>query len=131
MSVEAGDKAPNFNLVKQDMSATSLSDYSGKVKILVAVPSLDTPVCAKEAKEFNTQVSGLNDAVAIVVSGDLPFAMKRYCAAEGVENVVTVAVVVRDDGVVAKREFALVADECAGLRNDCMISCCCPVVCIA
>ena len=84
-----GDKAPDFNLVKQDMSATTLADYAGKVKVLVALPSLDTPVCAKEAKEFNTQVSGLNDTVAIVVSGDLPFAMKRYCAAEGVENVVT------------------------------------------
>lgn len=86
---KVGDKAPDFSLIKQDMSTTTLGDYAGKVKILVAVPSLDTPVCAKETKEFNQQVAGMTDTVAIVVSGDLPFAQKRYCAAEGVENVVT------------------------------------------
>lgn len=86
---KVGDSAPDFSLVKQDMSPTTLADYAGKIKVLVAVPSLDTPVCAKEAKEFNQQVDGLSDTVAIVVSGDLPFAMKRYCAAEGVENLVT------------------------------------------
>ncbi len=84
-----GDKAPDFKLVKQDMTQTTMADYAGKVKILVAVPSLDTPVCAKETREFNQKVDGLANTVAIVVSGDLPFAMKRYCAAEGVANVVT------------------------------------------
>ncbi len=86
---QPGDPAPDFRLVKQDLSEVSLSDFEGKVKVLVAVPSLDTAVCAKEAREFNTKFSGRSDVNVIVVSGDLPFAMKRYCAAEGVENVIT------------------------------------------
>lgn len=86
---KVGDLAPDFRLVKQDLSEVSLKDFEGKVKVLVAVPSLDTAVCAKEAREFNEKFASRTDAVVIVASGDLPFAMKRYCAAEGVENVVT------------------------------------------
>lgn len=84
-----GDSAPDFRLVKQDLSEVSLKDFSGKVKVLVAVPSLDTPVCAKETREFNQKLAGRANVAVIVASGDLPFAMKRYCAAEGVENVTT------------------------------------------
>ncbi len=84
-----GDKAPAFHFIKQDLSQGALSDYSGKVKVILAVPSLDTPVCARETREFNVKLSGMKDTVVLVLSGDLPFAMKRYCAAEGVENVVT------------------------------------------
>ncbi len=84
-----GDAAPDFKIVKNDMSEAGLNDFEGKVKVLVGVPSLDTPVCAKETKEFNEKMGTLGDAVVVVISGDLPFAMKRYCAAEGVDNVVT------------------------------------------
>ena len=84
-----GDPAPDFRLVKQDLTEVSLKDFSGKVKVLVAVPSLDTAVCAKETREFNLKLGSRSDVAVIVASGDLPFAMKRYCAAEGVENVTT------------------------------------------
>lgn len=84
---QAGQKAPDFKVVKDDLSEVSLKDLSGKVKVLVAVPSLDTPVCAKETREFNQKLSGFQDVAGLIVSGDLPFAMKRFCAAEGIENV--------------------------------------------
>ena len=86
---EVGASAPDFKLVKQDLSETSLKDYNGKVKVLLTVPSLDTGICAIEAKTFNAKMGGLDNVVVLVASGDLPFAMARYCAAEGVENGVT------------------------------------------
>jgi len=84
-----GEKAPEFHVIKQDLSEAKLADFSGKVKVLVALPSLDTPVCQKETREFNQKVAGMKDTVLVVISGDLPFAMKRFCSTEGIENVVT------------------------------------------
>lgn len=83
-----GQAAPDFQFVKQDLSVGKLSDFNGKVRVVIAVISVDTPVCAREAKEFNAKLSQLKDTQGIVVSGDLPAAMKRYCAAEGVDNIV-------------------------------------------
>ena len=84
-----GSAAPDFKVVKaDDMSSVGLDNYQGKVKVILGVPSLDTPVCAKETREFNVKMGSMDDVVVLVVSGDLPFAMKRYCAAEGVDNVV-------------------------------------------
>lgn len=85
---EVGSPAPDFKVVRDDMSEASLKDFSGKVKVLVAVPSLDTPVCATETKKFNEKLSGDSDVATIIVSGDLPFAMKRFCVSEKVEGVV-------------------------------------------
>ncbi|MBX7058962.1 MAG: thiol peroxidase [Leptospirales bacterium] len=82
-----GQNAPDFKVVRDDLSEVSLKDFNGKVKVLVAVPSLDTPVCAKETREFNARASALKDTAVIVVSGDLPFAMKRFCSTEGLANV--------------------------------------------
>ncbi|TGN18919.1 thiol peroxidase [Leptospira idonii] len=88
---QAGDKAPDFKVAKQDLSEISLKDLSGKVKILVAVPSLDTPVCAIETKKFNEKVAKESAITTLIISGDLPFAMKRFCATEGIqsENLIT------------------------------------------
>lgn len=82
-----GDTAPDFKVVKDDMSVVSLKDFAGKTKILVAVPSLDTPVCQKETREFNQKAASLDNTEVIVVSGDLPFAMKRFCSTEGIDKV--------------------------------------------
>ncbi len=82
-----GDAAPDFKVVKDDMSVVSLKDFAGKTKILVAVPSLDTPVCQKETREFNQKAASLDNTEVIVVSGDLPFAMKRFCSTEGIDRV--------------------------------------------
>ncbi|MBR29790.1 MAG: lipid hydroperoxide peroxidase [Spirochaetaceae bacterium] len=85
---EVGAQAPDFKVVRDDMSEASLKDFSGKVKVLVAVPSLDTPVCATETKKFNEKLAGDSDVATIIVSGDLPFAMKRFCISEHVDGVV-------------------------------------------
>ena len=86
---KVGDTAPDFRLVNKDLADVSLADFAGKKKILNIVPSLDTPVCATSTKKFNAAAS---DKVAVlVISADLPFAMSRFCGAEGAHNVVTLS----------------------------------------
>lgn len=87
-----GERAPEFTAVANDMADKKLSDWAGKVVILSTVPSLDTPVCDKETRQFNERASGLGDgAVVLTVSMDLPFAQKRWCGAAGVDRVVTLS----------------------------------------
>jgi thiol peroxidase len=82
-----GSAAPAFTLVKQDLSAVSLADLKGKTVVLLTVPSLDTPVCQTETRKFNERAAALPGVTVIVASSDLPFAIKRFCAAEGIANV--------------------------------------------
>ncbi len=83
-----GDQAPAFTLRGTDMKPKSLSDYAGKVKIISVVPSLDTPTCQVQTKHFNQDAADLGaDVVVLTVSVDLPMAQKRWCAAEGIEQV--------------------------------------------
>lgn len=90
--VKVGDKAPDFVLTANDLSSKSLSDYEGKVKIILVYPSIDTPVCATQNREFNKAAAKLTDDVVILsVSVDLPFAQTRFCAAEGIDKVVTLS----------------------------------------
>ncbi len=84
---ELDKPVPDFKLVTEDLSEISLSNFENKIKVILSVPSLDTPVCAKQTREFNTKLGGEKDVVTIVVSGDLPFAMKRFCTSEGLEHV--------------------------------------------
>ena len=86
-----GRKAPDFSLVAGDLSDVSLATYAGKKKLLNIVPSLDTPVCATSTKKFNEAMAGKSDAVALVISADLPFASGRFCQAEGVGNVLNLS----------------------------------------
>ncbi len=86
-----GSTAPDFTLVDKDLGDKSLADFAGKKKLLNIVPSLDTPVCATSAKHFNTSMAGRADAVALVISADLPFAMGRFCGAEGIDNIVALS----------------------------------------
>ncbi|WP_295442911.1 thiol peroxidase [uncultured Thiodictyon sp.] len=86
-----GHPAPDFTLVAKDLSDKTLADFAGKKKLLNIVPSLDTPVCATSTKKFNEAMAGKTDAVALVISADLPFAMGRFCGAEGIENVVSLS----------------------------------------
>lgn len=85
---KVGGTAPDFKLVDKDLNDRSLADFAGKKKLLNIVPSLDTPVCATSTKRFNEAMAGRGDAVALVISADLPFAMGRFCGAEGVDNVI-------------------------------------------
>ncbi|MBK1644213.1 lipid hydroperoxide peroxidase [Thiocapsa imhoffii] len=86
-----GDPAPDFKLVDKDLGDRSLADFAGKKKLLNIVPSLDTPVCATSTRRFNTAMADKTDAVALVISADLPFAMGRFCGAEGIENVIALS----------------------------------------
>lgn len=84
-----GENAVDFTFVKSDLTESSLvDDYAGKIKVLIAVPSLDTGICQMETKRFNQELSKREGVVGIVISKDLPFAMNRFCEAEGVSNVI-------------------------------------------
>ena len=86
-----GSTAPDFKLVAGDLSDVTLADYAGKKKLLNIVPSLDTDVCATSTKKFNEAMAGKSDAVALVISADLPFASARFCSAEGIDNVINLS----------------------------------------
>jgi thiol peroxidase len=86
-----GAQAPDFKLTGADLADVSLANFSGKKKLLNIVPSLDTPVCSMSTLKFNQAIKGKADAVALVISADLPFAQKRFCGAEGVDNVITLS----------------------------------------
>jgi thiol peroxidase len=82
-----GAKAPDFTLVKTDLSNVSLKDFAGKKLVLNIFPSVDTPTCAASTRRFNVEAGKLADTVVLCVSKDLPFAFKRFCAAEGLDKV--------------------------------------------
>jgi thiol peroxidase len=84
-----GDAAPDFKLIKTDLSEVSLSDFKGKRVIFNIFPSVDTSVCAIQLKKFNQKVAGLDNTVLLFASLDLPFAFKRFCAAENIDNAIT------------------------------------------
>ncbi|WP_078085189.1 thiol peroxidase [Microbulbifer mangrovi] len=82
-----GSQAPAFTLVQGDLSEITLQDLAGKRVVLNIFPSVDTPTCATSVRTFNEKVSSLDNTVVLCVSADLPFAMTRFCGAEGIENV--------------------------------------------
>jgi thiol peroxidase len=84
-------KVPDFRLVDQNLKDHSLKDFQGKKKLLATVPSLDTSTCSLMTKHFNELAKKHPDIVLITVSADLPFAQKRFCQAEGVQNVLTLS----------------------------------------
>lgn len=86
-----GSRAPDFSLTRDDLSDVSLEDFKGKKKILNIVPSLDTDVCATSARKFDQEVEALGDTVLLTISNDLPFAMARFCKAEGLTNVISLS----------------------------------------
>lgn len=84
-----GSKAPEFTVVGSDLSNITAADFAGKKIVLNIFPSIDTGVCAQSVRTFNEKASKLDNTVVLCVSKDLPFAHERFCAAEGIENVVT------------------------------------------
>jgi thiol peroxidase len=81
-----GSQAPSFTLVATDLSEVTLETFSGKRKVLNIFPSVDTPTCATSVRTFNEKAAGLDNTVVLNVSADLPFALARFCGAEGIEN---------------------------------------------
>jgi thioredoxin-dependent peroxiredoxin len=90
---ETGKAAPDFLLTKTDLSDVTLKDFAGKTVVLNIFPSVDTPVCATSVRKFNAEIDKFGNAVVLCVSRDLPFAMQRFCGAEGLDNVVPASVV--------------------------------------
>jgi len=88
---QVGQTAPEFSLVDKDLNDVGLKAFAGKRKILNIVPSLDTDVCAASARKFNEAVGELANTVLIVISADLPFAMGRFCGAEGLDHVINLS----------------------------------------
>lgn len=83
-----GSKAKEFNLIAADLSTKTLADFSGKKLVLNIFPSIDTGTCAASVRNFNKEAANLSNTIVLCISRDLPFAQKRFCGAEGIENVV-------------------------------------------
>lgn len=86
-----GTKAPDFLLVTKDLENRSLKDYKGKKKLLSVNPSLDTPVCSTVAKTLNEKIQAHPGVCVLVISADLPFAQKRFCSQEKIDNILTLS----------------------------------------
>lgn len=91
-NIKEGSPAPNFRATDADLKDKGLSDYQGKIKIITSFPSIDTPVCDTQVKEFNKRASGLSDEIVVIgISKDLPFAQRRFCQAHDIKNVITLS----------------------------------------
>lgn len=86
-----GESLVNFTLVAADLSEKSLADFAGKKLVLNIFPSIDTGTCAASVRHFNTDAAALENTVVLCIAKDLPFAMSRFCGAEGLSNVVTLS----------------------------------------
>ena len=86
---KVGTQAPEFNLTRSDLSSVNLAEFRGRKVVLNIFPSIDTPVCAALVRRFNEEASKLKNASVLCISRDLPFAQSRFCAAEGLKNVIT------------------------------------------
>lgn len=89
---ETGTTAPDFSLRRADLSPVSLADFAGSRLVLNIFPSIDTPTCAKSVRQFNERVAAMPNTRVLCVSADLPFALSRFCGAEGIEHVETASV---------------------------------------
>lgn len=89
--IKVGDTAPNFTVLNNDLQEVSLDDYKGKKKLISVVPSIDTGVCSDQTRRFNEEAEKLDNVHVLTISMDLPFAQKRWCAAEGIGNLDTLS----------------------------------------
>ncbi|MCK5169030.1 MAG: thiol peroxidase [Bacteroidales bacterium] len=90
--IKVNDKAVDFTVVNNSFKEVKLSDFDGKVKILSLFPSIDTGVCSKQTHTFNNEAANLTeDIVILTISNDLPFALNRFCGAEGIDNLITLS----------------------------------------
>ncbi len=89
--VKVGDKAPDFNVLANDLSSVTLADTTGKVRLVSVIPSIDTGVCSTQTRRFNEEASKVDNVQVLTISADLPFAQARWCAAAGLENVKTLS----------------------------------------
>jgi thiol peroxidase len=88
---KVGAKAPDFQLIKTDLGKMTLTDFAGSKVVLNIFPSIDTSTCATSVRTFNSEASALNNTNVLCISRDLPFAQKRFCGAEGLDNVINLS----------------------------------------
>jgi thiol peroxidase len=111
---KVGSKAPDFKLTSGDLKDLALGDYAGKRKVLNISPSLDTSVCATAARKFNDAAGKVGNTVVLLITADLPFAAKRFCTAEGLQNVIPLSLM-RDKKFAEDYGVLLVDGPMAGL----------------
>ncbi|MDE0926714.1 MAG: thiol peroxidase [Methylophilaceae bacterium] len=111
---QIGSTAPNFTLVDAALQDVTLGTYAGKRKVLNLFPSVDTPTCASSVREFSKRASSMDNTVVLNISVDLPFAQKRFCAAEGIENVVNLSTM-RDRDFLMNYGTLIFSSKLAGL----------------
>jgi len=117
---KVGSKAPEFKLVNKDLGVVSLSDFAGKKVVLNIFPSVDTPTCAASVRNFNAKANELQNTTVLCISRDLPFAQKRFCGSEGLENVINLSDF--KDGNFGKNYGLEIADSAlAGLHSRVVI----------
>ncbi len=117
---KVGTKLADFKLVKNDLSIATLSDFAGTNLVLNIFPSIDTGTCATSVRTFNASASQLENTKVLCISRDLPFAQKRFCGAEGLENVVNLSDF--KDGSFGKANGLEIAEGVlAGLHSRCII----------
>lgn len=104
-----GQYIPNFSLTQTDLSTADLENFKGKRVIFNIFPSVDTGVCAASIRRFNKEASSLKNTVVLCISADLPFAQKRFCGAEGIEQVITLSTF-RDNNQFGKDFGTLLTD---------------------
>ena len=89
--IKVGEKARDFTVLDNELNPVSLADAKGKNVIISVVPSIDTSVCASQTRRFNEEAVNFKDTVVYTISVDLPFALGRFCGAEGIDNVITLS----------------------------------------
>ncbi len=117
---EVGTAAPDFSLTATDLSTKTLADYKGKTVVLNIFPSIDTPTCAASARKFNSEASTKEDSVVLCISADLPFAHNRFCASEGLEDVISLSVF-RSPSFGKEYGVEITTGPLAGLRSRAVV----------
>jgi len=117
---KVGSPAPDFLVIKADLSPVTLREFKGKRVVLNIFPSIDTPVCAASVRRFNEEAAKLQNATVLCISRDLPFAQKRFCSAEGLNNVVT-ASEYKDSGFSDAYGVKIVDGPLAGLLSRAVV----------
>lgn len=118
--LKVGATLPFFTLVNSELEDITLDSFAGKAKVINIFPSVDTPTCAQSVRAFNKAASNLANTVVINVSADLPFAQARFCAAEGLNNVVNLSCL-RGRDMFKNYGVLLVTSKLAGLAARAVI----------
>ncbi|HLO72708.1 MAG TPA: thiol peroxidase [Flavobacterium sp.] len=117
---KVGSKGIDFNLVKTDLGTATLADFVGSRVVLNIFPSVDTGTCAASVRKFNEKASTLDNTKVLCISRDLPFAQKRFCGAEGLENVINLSDF-KDGSFGKKYGLEIIDGPLAGLHSRVVI----------